>query len=581
VGTHVECCGQFHVGDSVSIGFPVNNAAAYILNEAGQIQPPGVIGELCIAGVNVANGYLERDDLTNAHFVDNPFDASKPRMYKVGDLARRHIDGKIEFVGRADDQVKVRGFRIELQEIVSALVSSGLVAEAHVLPNKVKDVVSLTAYVKPKLADEDDLLFKVKQHLNKTLPTYMIPTYIIPMERFPLNKNGKLDRNQLPSPGKQNKSVTEEDIEVDIDKDNPIVAMVLLVFANELNCANDDVWKAKNQSFFEIGGTSLSAVQSLRQLSETLSIDLKVMDLIRQPSILDFIKHTLTEVEESKSSRAATAFDLNVTFEGEEAKVAGAELNWTLFRLLQALAMVGIIALSLVVPITAAVIVLLKALDAVRFPLILPLLPSMYGIMAVANLFVTSLVLYLLPMAKTPSSYPLSSCHFVKWLIHKKMTQVTVNMFWPANNTKVMTPVYKLLGANIGSDVLIDSAIVDVPSLVTIRKSASIGFCTRIVCGEMRGDTLFICPVELGQRVKTEPRSSITPGSYVPDGCLVRAWACVTSTLDTSTICGAKELVGSPASLGEDIEAVSSHVPPVTQGYIYLLCQIVIMYIYP
>lgn len=136
----------------------------------------------------------------------------------------------------------------------------------------------------------------------------------------------------------------------------------------------------------------------------------------------------------------------------------------------------------------------------------------MYGIMAVANLFVTSLVLYLLPMAKTPSSYPLSSCHFVKWLIHKKMTQVTVNMFWPANNTKVMTPVYKLLGANIGSDVLIDSAIVDVPSLVTIRKSASIGFCTRIVCGEMRGDTLFICPVELGQRVKTEPRSSITPG---------------------------------------------------------------------
>jgi len=490
----------------------VNNAAAYILNEAGQIQPPGVIGELCIAGVNVANGYLERDDLTNAHFVDNPFDASKPRMYKVGDLARRHIDGKIEFVGRADDQVKVRGFRIELQEIVSALVSSGLVAEAHVLPNKVKDVVSLTAYVKPKLADEDDLLFKVKQHLNKTLPTYMIPTYIIPMERFPLNKNGKLDRNQLPSPGKQNKSVTEEDIEVDIDKDNPIVAMVLLVFANELDCANDDVWKAKNQSFFEIGGTSLSAVQSLRQLSETLSIDLKVMDLIRQPSILDFIKHTLTEVEESKSSRAATAFDLNVTFEGEEAKVAGAELNWTLFRLLQALAMVGIIALSLVVPITAAVIVLLKALDAVRFPLILPLLPSMYGIMAVANLFVTSLVLYLLPMAKTPSSYPLSSCHFVKWLIHKKMTQVTVNMFWPANNTKVMTPVYKLLGANIGSDVLIDSAIVDVPSLVTIRKSASIGFCTRIVCGEMRGDTLFICPVELGQRVKTEPRSSITPG---------------------------------------------------------------------
>ena len=85
-------------------------------------------------------------------------------------------------------------------------------------------------------------------------------------------------------------------------------------------------------------------------------------------------------------------------------------------------------------------------------------------------------------------------------------------MFWPANNTKVMTPVYKLLGAKIGSDVFIDSAIIDIPSLVTIRKNAAVGFCTRIVCGEMRGETLFTCPVELGQCVKTEPRSSITPG---------------------------------------------------------------------
>lgn len=88
----------------------MNNASAYILNEAGQIQPPGVIGELCIAGANVASGYLKRNELTMAQFVNNPFDARKPKMYKVGDLARRHNDGRIEFIGRSDDQVKIRGF---------------------------------------------------------------------------------------------------------------------------------------------------------------------------------------------------------------------------------------------------------------------------------------------------------------------------------------------------------------------------------------------------------------------------------------------------------------------------------------
>lgn len=509
------CCGQFNVGDNIRIGYPVDNAAAYILNEAGQIQPPGVVGELCIAGANVASGYWKRDELTKNHFVTNPFDAGKPNMYKVGDLARRHIDGKIEFVGRSDDQIKIKGFRIELQEIVSAIFSSGLVAEAHVLPSKGKDSDFLTAYVKPKADGRrrgGDLTARVKLHLDQSLPTYMIPTHIIPIETFPLNKNGKLDRQKLPKPAAQTKSNSKEDLEVDFKRENPIVELILLVFANELNCTSDEVWEMTNQSFFEIGGTSLSAVQALRQISESLSINLRVMDLIRQPSILDFIRFTLNEIEESNTSRPATAMDLNVSFNGSMAKEAGTELNWIIFCILQVLVMVGIVAFSVVAPLTIAVFIFLATLDAVGFPLILPLLPSIYGCMAVANLIITSCVLHLLPFANAPSSYPLPSLQFLRWLVHKKMTQVTANMFWPANNTKVMTLVYKFLGTNIGSDVSIDSAIIDVPSLLKIGNNVSVGYCTRIVCGEMRDNTLFICPVELGRSVKTEPRSSITPG---------------------------------------------------------------------
>ena len=493
------------------------------MNEAGQIQPPGVIGELCIAGANVASGYLKRDELTRKHFVANPFDAGKPNMYKVGDLARRHIDGKIEFVGRSDDQIKIRGFRIELQEIVSAIVSSGLVAEAHVLPSKAKGSDFLTAYVKPE-ADErrksDDLIAGVKRHLDQSLPTYMIPAHIIPVETFPLNKNGKLDRQKLPKPATRAKSNPEEDLEVDFKRDNPIVELILLVFANELNCSSDEVWEATHQSFFEIGGTSLSAVHALRQLSELLKIDLKVVDLIRQPCILDFIRHTLNEIEESKVSRPATAMDLNVSCKGLMAEEAGTELNWTIFCILQAIVMAGILALSVVAPLTVAVFIFLATLDFVGFPLILPLLPAIYGCMAVANLIITSCVMHLLPFINTPSSYSLPSLQFLRWSVHKKMTQVTANMFWPANNTKVMTLVYKFLGASIGSNVSIDSAIIDIPSLLKIDNNVSVGFCTRIVCGEMRDNTLFICPVELGSSVKTEPRSSITPGKCIALKCI-------------------------------------------------------------
>ena len=148
-----------------------------------------------------------------------------------------------------------------------------------------------------------------------------------------------------------------------------------------------------------------------------------------------------------------------------------------------------------------------------------------------SNLLTTAVILKLLRLPKTPSSYPLASSGFIVWQVHRKMTQITASMFWPANNTKLLNFMYCALGARIGSNVSIDCAIMDVPSLVTIGDQTSVGFCTRLVCCEMRGNTLFVCKVELGRGVKTEPRSSITPGSVVPGGCVVRAWACVTSSV--------------------------------------------------
>jgi hypothetical protein len=302
-----------------------------------------------------------------------------------------------------------------------------------------------------------------------------------------------------------------------------------------------------------------------------------VTDLIQQPTIHDFIKHVI-EVDKSSNHFPSTSLELNVLCDGSRAKSAGRDLNWFVFQLLHAMSMTTIMVFSIILPLTIAVLTLLSILDKVGFPAILPLLPSVYAVIAFSNLIITSLAMKLFPLSNTPSSYPLTSIHFICWLLHKKMTQITTTMFWPANNTKVINLVFRLLGARIGSDVRIDNLIVDVPSLVNIEDKTSIGFSTRLVCGEMRNDTLFVCPVKVGRCVKTEPRSSITPGSVVPRGCVVRAWACVTSALGGSEG-KCKEIVGSPATYGDEIEEVTQHVPPKSQTYRYLLCQVILMYL--
>jgi len=303
---------------------------------------------------------------------------------------------------------------------------------------------------------------------------------------------------------------------------------------------------------------------------------LKVTDLIQQPTILDFIKHVI-EVDESANSFPSTSLELNVCG-GSRAKSAGRDLNWFVFQLLHVMSMATIMVFSIIMPLTIGVLTLLSILDKVGFPAVLPLLPSVYAVIAISNLIITSLAMKLFPISSTPSSYPLTSIQFITWLLHKKMTQITTAMFWPTNNTKAINLVFRFLGARIGSDVTIDNLIVDIPSLVKIEDKTSIGSCTRLVCGEMRDDTLFVCPVEVGRCVKTEPRSSITPGSTIPRGCVVRAWACVTSALGGSDG-KCKEIAGSPATYGEEIKEVKQHVPPKTQTYSYLLCQVILMYL--
>ncbi|WP_336155969.1 plipastatin non-ribosomal peptide synthetase PpsC [Bacillus sp. 204(2023)] len=257
---------------SIPIGRPVGNSTAYILNQWGVLQPVGAVGELCVGGDGVARGYLGRPDLTKEKFVPHPF-APGDRLYRTGDLARWLPDGTIEYIGRIDDQVKVRGYRVELGEIESALRQIDGVKEAAVLARTAQTgSKELFGYISVKAGTNAE---QVRSLLARSLPNYMIPAYIIEMETLPLTSNGKLNRKALPEPNftsKQTYAPPRNDLE----------DQLVLIWQEVLGIQRIGI----EDSFFELGGDSIKALQVSARLGR-YGLSLQVSDLFRHPKIKD------------------------------------------------------------------------------------------------------------------------------------------------------------------------------------------------------------------------------------------------------------------------------------------------------
>ncbi|MEA3602775.1 plipastatin non-ribosomal peptide synthetase PpsC [Bacillus subtilis] len=257
---------------SIPIGRPVGNSTAFILNQWGVLQPVGAVGELCVGGDGVARGYLGRPDLTKEKFVPHPF-APGDRLYRTGDLARWLSDGTIEYVGRIDDQVKVRGYRVELGEIETALRQIDGVKEAAVLARTAQTgSKELFGYISVKAGTNAE---QVRSLLARSLPNYMIPAYIIEMETLPLTSNGKLNRKALPEPDVASKQTY-------IPPRNELEEQLALIWQEVLGIQRIGI----EDSFFELGGDSIKALQVSARLGR-YGLSLQVSDLFRHPKIKD------------------------------------------------------------------------------------------------------------------------------------------------------------------------------------------------------------------------------------------------------------------------------------------------------
>ncbi|MCX5194630.1 amino acid adenylation domain-containing protein [Streptomyces sp. NBC_00249] len=183
----------------IPIGRPIAHSTAYVLDDLGRLCPVGVPGELCLGGAGVARGYLGRPELTAAAFVDDPFAPAGGRLYRSGDLARWRPDGTVEFLGRRDHQVKVRGFRVEPAEVEKAMLGHPGVAEAIVTvrPRPGGGGKQLCGYYAGPLRPGPE---ELRDRLGETLPAHMVPSYLVPLDALPLNRSGKVDRGRLPEP---------------------------------------------------------------------------------------------------------------------------------------------------------------------------------------------------------------------------------------------------------------------------------------------------------------------------------------------------------------------------------------------
>jgi amino acid adenylation domain-containing protein len=268
-------------GTTVPIGRPMAGARVYVLDRSLRPLPPGVTGELYVAGVRLALGYLRRRELTAERFVACPFDVPGGRMYRTGDLARWTGTGLLEFAGRGDDQLKIRGFRVELGEVEAVITAHPGVAQAAVVARE--DIAGdrrLTAYVVPAVAGDDgddeagdDLARSVRRFAGQRLPPPMVPSAVVMIGSLPVTVHGKLDRSALPAPdyqsgpARQAPSTVQEEI-------------VSQAFAEVLGLDRVGV----NDSFFDLGGHSLLAIRLISRIRVALDAELTLPALFEAPT---------------------------------------------------------------------------------------------------------------------------------------------------------------------------------------------------------------------------------------------------------------------------------------------------------
>jgi non-ribosomal peptide synthetase-like protein len=488
--TVIATCGECSPGRRVTIGRPVRKYEVFILDEERKAVPAGTAGEICIGGAGLARGYVGRPELTAEKFVDfRPGTDGEPpvRVYRTGDLGRFTPDGELEFLGRADSQVKLRGYRVELTEIEAVLMESpAVLAAAVAVREDVPGVQQLAAYLVPR-NNSDIRVEEVRKFLKSRLPAYMIPAFYERMPALPTLPSGKVDRNALPAPRSRPTEAYSPNAAPRTGLEKKIAAVWVSLFAPYPVSIRDHF-------FLDLGGHSLLAAR--------MASELRKDPALRSLSMLDVYEHSTIESLAASLEQAdiktpdAPSRARPATAAPKPASISrGMHASCGLLQLFGLYLVFGFFSLQWLAPYLTYTWmreddyeILQSILSAVS------VLVGLYPLMLAAAIVLKWAVIG----RYKPGDYPLWSFYYFRfWFVNTIQSVIPVEYL---SGTPLLNIYYRLMGAKIGRNVHLgthNSAIFD---LLSIGSDSSIGTDASLLGYTVENGLLRIGPIRIGER---------------------------------------------------------------------------------
>lgn len=495
-------------GKAVNIGVPLPTYFAALLGDDGRPVPNGEVGELAIGGVGVAIGYLNRPDLTEAKFIVNE---RGDRMYKTGDLARLTDEGEIEYLGRADAEVKVRGHRVDLGEIETSLQENPAVQAAVVnLIDKEINGGRLAAFIllaRP-VDDVDALRHALHDHLRGKLPPYMVPDFIDTIDVIPLMPSGKADRKALPRPATPPLvSLSGEYVAPDTE----IEEFLAEQWADVLGLPVDAV-SVTADLFDDLGGHSLVAatlVSALRRSGQFGAATLAVPELYENPTIRGLAAHLAEELTHDQApalslAEVAAQHPRHASW-GRIFAFGAAQLAWILLVITVALFPVGFVyALNGGEP-------TIKLLYELTLTVPISYLASRW--------LMPTLAAATFGRRVRAGRYPLyGGMHLSAWIVSRAMSQSPMPRL--AGSPFAVTYL-RWCGAKIGEQVHLGTGEVPLPGMLRIGDNVTVGYATHLSGFEINGGWVHIGPITIDSDAMIGANSVLAPGSTVGAGAVL------------------------------------------------------------
>ncbi|MFD4180828.1 Pls/PosA family non-ribosomal peptide synthetase [Rhodococcus sp. NPDC058514] len=494
-------------GRPVTIGRPLPTYSVVILDEERYPVADGEVGEICIGGPGVARGYVGRPDLTAERFLSHPFAGGTGRLYRTGDLGRITDDGEIEYLGRADSEVKIRGHRVDLGEIESVLLEDPAVASSVVALVSVAGIEQLAAFMvlrsEAQPGDHAELIQRLHAEAHSRLPDYMVPTFVDVVDELPMMPSGKVDRARLPAPsGRRLAVATGPVVAPSSEREHQLRAL----WAELLGLEVDDLSVDAN-FFTDLGGHSLAAAQLASLLRERgVDAGLGIRDIYEHPSVRALAAHLGTSGPTNPPP--APPVEARPPQSASGRRVAGAGTVQALFLLF----------VLLVVTLPVAIVYRLHHGQ-----------PSVAALvdLLIATVPTYLLVRWVLPVVLArplsagirPGNYPLWGVTYLRlWMVEHLIMLSPMPVL---SGSPVMAPFLRALGATVGRDCHIGTSAVPYPALVTIGDGASIGYNTDIRPWHVVDGWVLVEPVTIGAHSFVAANCALEPGATVGTGSLL------------------------------------------------------------